>query len=355
MGWTVLYIAFGAVAVWLLGEVLLQYKARLRWRLLAFAGFSAVVVGVVALSSVVVIALGAVAFAVGQTFVTLSYRRGFSTGWALGGMPGSSRRRRDGGEPAPAEDADPVLEVSGLEEHRPEGEAGSGYSEDGSQGRHLYGPTAHDPYEAPGYDPPAYEPQPLPDETGEYGIYERDEPSLFEPLAAHGGQAGDYAAGYGYQEQHPYAPYAEPYPGYDTGQYAATASYDAYGTGGYPQEGYPAQGGYADVGYDAAYDAYGGAWVPQQREAGRQPSAEQPYGYQDAYTYGLGGYGGDVGYATGYGEEAYAPGNGYPYTEAGHPAEGYGYGYGYGNGYDAGAQGYGPVADGYGYDDQRGY
>ena len=39
MGWTVLYIAFGVVALWMLGEVLLQYKARLRWRLLAFAGF----------------------------------------------------------------------------------------------------------------------------------------------------------------------------------------------------------------------------------------------------------------------------------------------------------------------------
>ncbi|CAM5566788.1 hypothetical protein SVIOM74S_02521 [Streptomyces violarus] len=29
MGWAVLYIAFGIVALWLLGEVLLQYKARL--------------------------------------------------------------------------------------------------------------------------------------------------------------------------------------------------------------------------------------------------------------------------------------------------------------------------------------
>ncbi|GFN03290.1 hypothetical protein Smic_18460 [Streptomyces microflavus] len=45
MGWTVLYIAFGLVALWLLGEVLLQYKARLRWRLLAFGGFLGVVMG----------------------------------------------------------------------------------------------------------------------------------------------------------------------------------------------------------------------------------------------------------------------------------------------------------------------
>lgn len=79
MGWTVLYIAFGVVALWLLGEVLLQYKARLRWRVLAFCGFLGVVLGVL-LPSVAVIIAGAVAFAVGQTYVTLSFRRGFSTG-----------------------------------------------------------------------------------------------------------------------------------------------------------------------------------------------------------------------------------------------------------------------------------
>lgn len=83
MGWTVLYIAFGIVALWLLGEVLLQYKARLRWRLLAFGGFGCVVVGVL-IPSVFVIVLGTIAFATGQTYVTLSFRRGFSTGWAIG-------------------------------------------------------------------------------------------------------------------------------------------------------------------------------------------------------------------------------------------------------------------------------
>ena len=80
MGWTILYIAFGLVAVWLLAEVLLQNKARLRWRLLAFVGFLGVVVGVL-LPQVIVIGVGVVAFAVGQTNVTLSFRRGFTTGW----------------------------------------------------------------------------------------------------------------------------------------------------------------------------------------------------------------------------------------------------------------------------------
>ena len=85
MGWTVLYIAFGIVALWLLGEVLLQYKARLRWRLLAFVGFLGVVLGVL-IPSVIVIGLGAAAFAVGQTYVTLSFRRGFAAGWAVSGL-----------------------------------------------------------------------------------------------------------------------------------------------------------------------------------------------------------------------------------------------------------------------------
>src|SRR3954453_4187498 len=105
MGWTVLYIAFGIVALWLLGEVLLQYKARLRWRLLAFAGFVGVVVGVL-IPSVVVIGLGAAAFAVGQTYVTLSFRRGFAAGWAVKrpeGEDGSKRRR------GRAEHQDPTL------------------------------------------------------------------------------------------------------------------------------------------------------------------------------------------------------------------------------------------------------
>src|ERR1700754_2495877 len=100
MGYSVLYIAFGIVALWLLGEVLLQYKARLRWRLLAFTGFLGVVVGVL-IPAVFVIILGAIAFAVGQASVTLSFRQGFSTGWALAGRPGASRRRKAGRRGAP--------------------------------------------------------------------------------------------------------------------------------------------------------------------------------------------------------------------------------------------------------------
>jgi len=139
MGWTVLYIAFGFVALWLLGEVLLQYKARLRWRLLAFVGFLGVVLGVL-IPSVIVIGLGAIAFAVGQTYVTLSFRRGFEQGWAvnppaaLGGLTGGKKSRRERGREEPA------LEVSDLET----GEAAYGDETGYDQGRPDTAGYGHD-------------------------------------------------------------------------------------------------------------------------------------------------------------------------------------------------------------------
>ncbi|WP_327376887.1 hypothetical protein OG393_24725 [Streptomyces sp. NBC_01216] len=260
MGWTVLYIAFGIVALWLLGEVLLQYKARLRWRLLAFSGFLAVVVGVL-LPSVAVIIAGAVTFAVGQAYVTLSFRRGFSTGWALGGSPGASRRRRSG---PPA--ARPNLEVTDL----------------------SYEPV--DP--APDGTDVVHEPEPLPEDTGSYGVYDtsyessydtsyesaggREQPEETRPGYDTGHDA--YAAGYdpsaqqrpGYDYgtgQH-YAAYSDPYigPGTDGQQYA---SYD-YGTG--------AQQPYDPYSASYSYDTPpGGVWVPQQRDD--EQSARQEWGH----------------------------------------------------------------------------
>src|ERR1044072_6846279 len=118
MGWTVLYIAFGVVALWVLGEVLLQYKARLRWRLLAFVGFLGVVVGVL-IPSVVVIAIGAVAFAVGQTDVPPScLRRAGGGGGARAAARGGPGRARGGGRgPGPAgPEPEPALRVSDLED-----------------------------------------------------------------------------------------------------------------------------------------------------------------------------------------------------------------------------------------------
>ncbi|MFI9587255.1 hypothetical protein ACIHCQ_36805 [Streptomyces sp. NPDC052236] len=291
MGWTVLYLAFGVVALWLLGEVLLQYKARLRWRLLAFAGFLGVVVGVL-VPSVPVIAFGAIAFAVGQTYVTLSFRRGFSTGWALGGSPGASRRRKSTGRRDQGASREPTLEVSDLA------------------------------YEAVAVPEPelesraVYEPQPLPDDTGQYGVYSdaayEAQQQAAQDQDRHQDQQQDqsqnYAtydsgydaypgsgSGYGQQPsgqdsyggqydygtgQQQYAAYSDPYVGGQ--QYDTYETYDSFG--GQQQQQYADP--YAQQQYSETPP--GGVWVPQPREEDQQtPPLPQedpsPHGYGPGY------------------------------------------------------------------------
>ncbi|MET8215279.1 hypothetical protein [Streptomyces hirsutus] len=315
MGWTVLYIAFGVVALWLLGEVLLQYKARLRWRLLAFGGFLGVVLGVL-IPSVVVIGLGAIAFAIGQTYVTLSFRRGFAAGWAVNAPLLSAVKggRGDRGR------EEPTLEVSDLEA------TGDGYGDEGAERRRdraSYG--ADDDYDRDDVFTPVrgeqqtaaettavYEPQPMPDDTGSYGVYgddgygtpAQDQYAATAQSADQGygtGQSTDqgydtgqnYAydySGYGQQQsydttsqQQQYAAYSDPYigtPTYDG------ASYDTGYTD--PQQQQYGQQGYGQDQYGGGYGGEtpaGGLWVPQQRSTddlyGGELPQEQPYPYQD--------------------------------------------------------------------------
>ncbi|MEU9334668.1 hypothetical protein AB0D49_16110 [Streptomyces sp. NPDC048290] len=309
MGWTVLYIAFGIVALWLLGEVLLQYKARLRWRLLAFGGFLGVVVGVL-IPSVVVIGLGAAAFAVGQTYVTLSFRRGFASGWAVNGRgPGGSKRRR--GEP---EHQDPTLEVSDLEaggyDDTDRQQSGFGHQGDDAYatGERPAFPPPQDDYErddvftparaaSPAESTAVYQPQPMPDDTGSYGVYAdtgsyttANQPQDQYAATAQGadqtygydGYTGYDQQQYGYDpgNQQPYAPYSDPYIG------QAYGSGGGYDTGGYGPQGYEQQG-YAQDQYGGGYPdgtPPGGVWVPQQRTTddpyGGELPPEQQYPYQ---------------------------------------------------------------------------
>ncbi|WP_031483331.1 SCO2102 family sporulation regulator [Streptomyces bicolor] len=307
MGWTVLYIAFGVVALWLLGEVLLQYKARLRWRLLAFVGFLGVVVGVL-IPSVIVIGLGAAAFAVGQTYVTLSFRRGFSAGWAVSAPalgPLATKRRR--GEP---ERQEPTLEVSDLEATDSGFAGGDGpYGPDGANyGQDSVG-YGHDDYDRDDVFTPSrparptdaettsvYEPQPLPEDTGSYGIYNdsayaaanqnytaagqpQDQYATADQSYAYDGYSGYDQQQYGYDAtgQQQYAAYSDPYVGTQT--YDGT-SYDAYGQQQYGQQGY-AQDQYATGTYGETPS--GGVWVPQQRTDetyGGELPPEQQYPYQ---------------------------------------------------------------------------
>ncbi|MYW66228.1 hypothetical protein GTY65_19535 [Streptomyces sp. SID8379] len=262
MGWAVLYVAFGLVALWLLGEVLLQYKARLRWRLLAFGGFLGVVLGVL-MPSVYVIGAGAIAFAIGQTYVTLSFRRGFAAGWALKGgsvgenLGGSKRRKR---EPV---QQDPTLEVSDLEYEQ-------GAASD------AYPPMPESAAETTS----VYAPEPMPDDTGQYGVYS----DAAYAQAAQGAQGYGYDTGtYGYDQntygydtgQQPYAaPYSDPYIGAQS--YPEQPQYgDPYATG-QQQYGDP----YATAAGYGSETPPGGVWVPQQRngdEYGGELPPEQPY------------------------------------------------------------------------------
>jgi hypothetical protein len=282
MGWTVLYIAFGIVALWLLGEVLLQYKARLRWRLLAFVGFLGVVLGVL-IPSVIVIGLGAAAFAVGQTYVTLSFRRGFSAGWAVSapalGPLGTKRRRGD------PDRQEPTLEVSDLET------ADGAFADDGNYGRDNagYGQDDYDdrddvftparPDRAPAAEATGvYEPQPLPEDTGSYGIYGDTAYAAADQSYATAAQPQDQYAtadqNYGYDgytgydqqqysydanTQQPYGAYSDPYVGTQT---YGGVTYDAYGQQQHYGQGY-GQDPYATGTYGETPP--GGAWVPQQR------------------------------------------------------------------------------------------
>ncbi|MFF1624742.1 hypothetical protein [Streptomyces sp. NPDC058272] len=288
MGWTVLYIAFGIVALWLLGEVLLQYKARLRYRLLAFVGFLGVVLGVL-MPSVVVIGLGAAAFAVGQTYVTLSFRRGFAEGWArsgrsASGKPGKPSKRRRG-EP---DHQDPTLEVSDLE-----ATDGAAYAQDDEYAGEddVFTPAQSDRFMPPGSEAAAaettavYEPQPLPDDTGSYGIYS-------DPAYA---GAGDQSYAGAAQDQQAYA---------TAGQ---TQDQQAYATAGQDQQAY-------------AYDGYSGY---DQQQYGYGDGQQQYAAYSDPYigtqTYPGGSYdttygGGDQQQymqQQGYGQDQYATGSGY--------------------------------------------
>ncbi|MER5944649.1 hypothetical protein ABT127_01150 [Streptomyces sp. NPDC001904] len=285
MGWAVLYIAFGLVALWLLGEVLLQYKARLRWRLLAFGGFLGVVLGVL-MPSVYVIGIGAIAFAIGQTYVTLSFRRGFASGWALkkgdpaAEAPSGRRGRRE------TVRQDPTLEVSDLEyEQGAQDAAGDDY------------PSAP---ESAAESTSVYAPEPLPEDTGQYGVYSDHAYAQANQgtQQGYGYDTGSYGYdqnGYGYDAgQQPYAaPYSDPYIGAQS--YPEQPQYgDPYATG---QQSYGDP--YATGGGYGGETPPGGVWVPQQRdgdEYGGELPPEQPY---PAYPQ----HDPNTGYDTGYQQE----------------------------------------------------
>ncbi|WP_377272046.1 hypothetical protein [Peterkaempfera sp. SMS 1(5)a] len=263
VGYMLLYAAFVVVALWLVAELLLQNKAPLVWRALALAGFLGVVAGM-QLGSVAIIGLGAAAFAVGQTFVTLSVKRGYDAGWSL--------RRPDGSLPGPLERI-PLLAGAGGESEldeayvEPVGEVGpvEGYEET------YPDEPAEEPHLAMAADPQqVYEMQPLhEDDSDGYGVY----------TGATATQQGYYdAAAYGgYQQQDPYA--AAYQGGYDQTQYTAAAYQGYYDAAAYQQQQDPYAAAYQG-GYDQTQYTQG--WDPAQQQTGYTDwSQQQPQAYGD--------------------------------------------------------------------------
>lgn len=303
MGYTVLYIAFGLVALWLLGEVALQQKARLRWRLLTFVGFLGVAGGVV-MAQVLVIVAGALAFGAGQTLVTLSHRRGFTTGWVLGGSGGSSRRRGQGAKTAPVEAPAPGITEEFAVPDTPEGiepsdTADTPLDAPGPPPAFDPGPseyaerTEYPEYpeyaEYPGYaeqpadtghDAPApvYSPTPLPDESGEYGIYSDRTAYVSDPYTS-GGFEGYGAPGYGTEWQEEPQPATAAF-GQESYAAAPPAGQEPYGQQSYDQQSYPQQPYQQPYDPYGTPDAYGQQQYPQQPE---QQYEQQPYGQEQTY------------------------------------------------------------------------
>ncbi|MFJ8627333.1 hypothetical protein ACIRD3_31450 [Kitasatospora sp. NPDC093550] len=274
IGYLLLYAALAVVALWLVAEVLLQNRAPLHWRVLALVGFLGVAAGM-SLGSVVVIGAGAALFAVGQTFVTLSVKRGYRNGWSL--------RKADGSLPGPLDKVPLLGALTG---------GGAAVAAVAVAEERIGEVSAVE-------EPPAA--QPAPEEAPEV---EQTAAFQMQELA----QDGVYAPGY-YEQQQPQQaqdPYTAAYQsGYDQQQWQ-TQQQPAYAydqSYGYPQQGVPQQdpyGGYPQQGQQqdpyAGYQQHQQAWDPNVQQQDhqqwqpqpdphaqgipQQPAYDQNYGYQ---------------------------------------------------------------------------
>jgi hypothetical protein len=313
IGLALLYAAFAVVALWLLGEVLLQHRAPAQWRALALLGFLGLVAGVHQ-GSAVIVGVGVLAFGAGQGLVTRSVKRGDGPHWSLrgadgalpgplGGLPLLARAFPAAEVPESAAAANPALRVGVVgpveesaapvlaraeptaefvesqpydgEPDEPGGAYGSGVGAYGSG----YGGGAY------GAQPPQQTAQPYPQEYQQQPYaypYQEAVPEGYAP----GYEGGQYQQGQ--QNQQPYPQeYADQYAQEYARQYAAQ-----YGQQPYPQQGYyqqPAPDDYDAVGYDPQGTYQGGypydhqaPGQPEQQDQQQQPPQSPP----EPWTYG---------------------------------------------------------------------
>ncbi|QMU75893.1 hypothetical protein GXW83_09245 [Streptacidiphilus sp. PB12-B1b] len=314
VGLAVLDAAFAVVALWLLGELLLQHRAPAHWRALALAGFLVLVAGVQS-GSAAEIGAGVLAFGAGQGMVTRAVKRGGGPHWSL--------RGRDGALPGP------LARVPALERVFPAAElSGPGPAAPAPAPRvGSVGPIElEDDAPAPAADAPelitqdyggpqaetAYQPQPQPQPYGGYPDPAPGYGQEYAPAAGYqqgyGEQAGqpvqpgqDYAGAYGQQygqqfdQQAPAQPYAQPYPqpdyyaqqapgyGYDPGQQQSQQQGGYYPAVPGQQPGYQQGGGYDPAGYQQPAPGYSYDYLgqgPEQAGYQRQPEQPQPHAHQ---------------------------------------------------------------------------
>ena len=237
-----LYAAFALVALWLLGELLLQHRAGPHWRVLALVGFLALVAGV-AQGSLPLIGGGVVAFGAGQYLVTRSVRTGAGSHWSL--------RSQDGSLPGPLAGVPLLASVFPAGESAPGGE-GDGRGEAVRVGE--VGPIEEAPTTI-GYDPAVFEQEAVGEEYPQQQSY----PEYAEtPYAQVEYAEVQYAQA---PPQYAEAPYTE-YPQQDYGQ-----QYQEY-----------AQPAYAQAQPQVQYDTNGFAVHPAEQQYAPQP--DYSYGYE---------------------------------------------------------------------------
>jgi len=302
IGLALLYVAFAVVALWLLGELLVQHRAPAHWRALALLGFLGLVAGVHQ-GSAVIVGGGVLAFGAGQGLVTRSVKRGEGPHWSLrgpdGALPGPLGRLPLVARVFPAAD---VPEPDGSDPARRVGTVGP---VEESAGALLV-----EPVEPVGPDP-AGQPEPRPLHDG--GPYRQPFPEQPFPEQSFPQQAGQPypsaypqpdGAGYPYPEPYPqgvpqqaagyeaapYPPeYAAPYPQDYAQEYAQEYArhYAAQaGQAQYPQQGdyYPEQPAAPGYGYDPAAQPQS----PYYQQPGYQQPAPDDYdalGYHSQGTY----------------------------------------------------------------------
>ena len=283
-----LYAAFALVALWLLGELLLQHRAAPHWRVLALVGFLVLVAGV-AQGSLPLIGGGVVAFGAGQYLVTRSVKTGAGSHWSL--------RSQDGSLPGP------LAGVPLLASVFPAGESAPGGEGDEREAVRVgeVGPIEEAPTTI-GYDPAVFEQEAVGEEYPqqqpypEYAETPYGETPYPEPQYAQGQYAqGQYAEypqqdplqqdyGYQYQEyaQPAYAQ-AQPQVQYDTNGFPVHPAEQQYAPQADYSYGYEQQQPYQQQAYDpsASYDQqyqYG----YQQQQPAEQPQAN-PQPAQDTW------------------------------------------------------------------------